>query len=216
MASTTQQHSSSRFSTFKIFRLAGSKPPPPPPKDAIYLYPSTNNPSLVSLSNKSVHSSSSPKQTNPSGPLSIRSPSPTPSRVLQSSSPQQLHPPPPVYQQHQSPPASTSSSATLSPDLGSSSSSKRSFFRKMSGLRKRSASKSSHMTTTEDATDDESISRPWNFQVSPPFHLSLLPMVLTPNFFFLFISVIFFSLPRAWNVRLPIPTHPDTHTFARI
>lgn len=177
MASTTQQHSSSRFSTFKIFRLAGSKPPPPPPKDAIYLYPSANNPSLVSLSNKSVHSSSSPKQTHPSGPLSIRSPSPTPSRALQTSSPQQLHPPPPVYQQHQSPPASSSSSATLSPDL-SSGSSKRGFFRKMSGLRKRSASKSSHMTTTEDATDDESISRPWNFQVSP-FHLSHSPMILT-------------------------------------
>jgi len=210
MASTTQQHSSSRFSTFKIFRLAGSKPPPPPPKDAIYLYPSTNNPSLVSLSNKSVHSSSSPKQTNPSGPLSIRSPSPTPSRVLQSSSPQQLHPPPPpVYQQHQSPPASTSSSATLSPDLGSSSS-KRSFFRKMSGLRKRSASKSSHMTTTEDATDDESISRPWNFQVSPPFHLSLLPMALTPNFFF-FISVISFPCHARGMFVYPYP-HILTHT----
>ena len=208
MASTTQQHSSSRFSTLKLFRLAGSKPPPPPPKDAVYLYPSAKNPSLVSLSNQSVHPSSSPKQTNPAGPLSIRSPSPTPSRVLQSSSPQQLYPLPPVYQQHQSPPTST-----LSPDL-SSGSSKKSFFRKMSGFRKRSASKSPQMTSPEDATDDESISLPWNFQVSLPFHLSLLRVALTRIFFSTLISVIGLPLPRAWDVHISIHTHPYTHARA--
>lgn len=166
MASTTQ-HSSSRFSTLKIFRLASSKPPPPPPKDAVYLYPSANNPSLLSLSNQSVATTASPKQTNPSGASSIRSPSPTPSRVLQSCSPQQIHPPPPGYQQHQSPSASMSSS-TLSPDSGSGSG-KRSFIRKLSNIGRRSTSKSSRVASTEDASDDEAISRPWNFQVSPRF-----------------------------------------------
>jgi hypothetical protein len=164
MASTTQ-HPSSRFSTLKIFRLASSKPPPPPPKDAVYLYPSANNPSLLSLSNQSLATTASPRQTNPTGASSIRSPSPSPSRVLQSSSPQQVHPPPPGY--HQSPSASMSSS-TLSPDSGSGSS-KRSFIRKLSNIGRRSASKSSRVASSEDASDDESISRPWNFQVSHHF-----------------------------------------------
>jgi hypothetical protein len=121
-----------------------------------------------------------------------------------------------VYQQYQSPPASTSSSATLSPDL-SSGSSKKSFFRKVSGFRNRSASKSSRTTSTEDATDDESISLPWNFQVSIPFHLSLLRMALTLHVFF-FSSHLrhFFSLSRAWNVHLSIPAHPYTHTLPGI
>ena len=166
MASTTQ-HSSSRFSTLKIFRLAGSKPPPPPPKDAIYLYASANNQSLLSLSNQSVAPTASPKQTNPTGPPSIRAPSPTPSRVLQSSSPQLHHPPPPGYHQHQSSAASMSST-TLSPDSGPGNS-KRSFIRKLSNIGRRSAPKSSPVANPEDASDDESISRPWNFQVSPHF-----------------------------------------------
>jgi hypothetical protein len=209
MASTTQ-HSSSRFSTLKIFRLAGSKPPPPPPKDAVYLYPSANNPSLLSLSNQSVAPTASPKQTNPSGPLSIRSPSPTPSRVLQSSSPLQKHPPPSGYHQHQSP---SMSSSTLSPDSGSGSS-KRGFLRKLSNIGRRSESKSSRMSSTEDASDDESISRPWNFQVSPPFSHHIHAWTLT-----FFPSCHFLSIPPSWNVRLPttrtriyyVHTHTPVH-----
>jgi hypothetical protein len=188
MASTTQ-HSSSRFSTLKIFRLASSKPPPPPPKDAVYLYASANNQSLLSLSNQSVRPTTpSPKQTNSNGPLSIRSPSPTPSRVLQPSSPQQQHPSAPGYHQHQSPSTSMSSS-TLSPDHGSGSS-KRSFIRKLSNIGRRSASKSSRVASTEEASDDESISRPWNFQVSPHFSPSLL-YAWALTFFFLVFSFLF-------------------------
>ncbi len=156
MASTSTKQSS-RFSTLKVFKFTSSKPPPPPPKDAHYLYASSSrNPSVVSFSNQSVLSPDSDPQ--PSACKSIRSPSPAPSRIFQS----QLHP-----EQHQSqqspPPSILTSSRTLDP---SSASSKKSFFRKVSSFRKRSASKNSRVTNLDDATDDESISHPWNVQVS--------------------------------------------------
>ncbi|KAF8259328.1 hypothetical protein EI94DRAFT_1751867 [Lactarius quietus] len=76
-----------------------------------------------------------------------------PPRVLQ----QPLH-----LQPQQSPPQSIiNSSRSLAPSPASS---KKSFFRKVSSLRKRSASKSSRVTSVDDATDDESISLPWNVQ----------------------------------------------------
>jgi hypothetical protein len=175
-SSTKQQ--SSLFSSFKVFKFTGSKPPRPPPKDPNYLYSASCNPSLASVSNHSLYSqpplpsssssapSRSPKgKTKANGALSIRSASPTPSRVLQSS--------PPYHAQQQQPPSSLSVSSTLMPD-SSSGSGKVGFFRKISTLGKRSASKSPRVTTTGDGTDNESISRPWNVQVSP--HLSsLLP-----------------------------------------
>jgi hypothetical protein len=172
-SSPSTKQSSSRFSTFKVFRFTGSKPPRPPPKDPNYLYPASNNPSLVSLSNQSLYSqpplpastSTAPSQcsrnkTNGNGALSIRSPSPTPSRILQSS--------PQCQQQQQQPLPSMSSSSTLAPDSGSSNG-RRGFFRKMSTIGKRSASRPSRANTVDDATDDESISRPYNVQVSPLF-----------------------------------------------
>jgi hypothetical protein len=88
----------------------------------------------------------------------------------------------------------------------------------MSGLRKRSASKSSHMTTTEDATDDESISRPWNFQVSP-FHLSHSPMVLTQNFLPSSPLFLFLAAPvecSFTHTRTSLHTHAHTRTRADI
>jgi hypothetical protein len=187
-SSPSTKQSSSRFSTFKVFRFTGSKPPRPPPKDPNYLYPASNNPSLVSVSNQSLYSqpplpastSSAPSQStrnkaNGNGALSIRSPSPTPSRILQSSPQcQQQHPPPP----------SMSTSSTLVPD-SSLSGGKRGFFRKMSTIGKRSAPKPSRANTVDDVTDDESISRPWNVQVSPLLSL-LLPDPDPILFFFFF------------------------------
>ena len=196
-SSPSTKQSSSRFSTFKVFRFTGSKPPRPPPKDPNYLYPASNNPSLVSLSNQSLYSqpplpastSTAPSQfsrnkTNGNGALSIRSPSPTPSRILQSSSQCQQQQPPPL--------PSMSSSSTLAPDSGSSNG-KRGFFRKMSTIGKRSASKPSRADTVDDVSDVESISRPYNVQVSPL--LSALLPDLDP------ISSSFFFPPRPRNVR---------------
>ena len=167
-SSTKQQ--SSRFSSFKVFKFTGSKPPRPPPKDPSYLYSASSNPSLASFSNHSLYSqpplpsssssapSPTPKdKTKENGALSIRSASPTPSRVLQSS---------PQYCPRQQPPTSLSSSSTLMPD-SSSGSGKVGFFRKISTLGKRSASRIPRVTTTDDRVDEDSISRPWNVQVSP-------------------------------------------------
>ena len=188
-SSPSTKQSSSRFSTFKVFRFTGSKPPRPPPKDPNYLYPASNNPSLVSLSNQSLYSqpplpastSTAPSQfsrnkTNGNGALSIRSPSPTPSRILQSSSQCQQQQPPPL--------PSMSSSSTLAPDSGSSNG-KRGFFRKMSTIGKRSASKPSRADTVDDVSDVESISRPYNVQVSPLLS-ALLPDLdlISSSFFF--------------------------------
>jgi len=197
-SSTKQQ--SSLFSSFKVFKFTGSKPPRPPPKDPNYLYSASCNPSLASVSNHSLYSqpplpsssSSAPSQspkdrTKANGALSIRSASPTPSRLLQSSAP--YHP------LQQQPPSSLSVSSTLMPD-SSSSSGKMSFFRKMSTLGKRSSSKSPRVTTTDDGANNESISRPWNVQVSPL--LSPLLPGLDLNFFQTNIS--FFSWPRPRNV----------------
>ncbi|KAH9054893.1 hypothetical protein EDB87DRAFT_1407777 [Lactarius vividus] len=154
MASTDTKKSS-RFSTFKVFGFTSSKPPPPPPKDAHYLYASSSrNPSVASFSNQSVLSPDSDPQ--PSACKSIRSPSPAPSRMLQPQFQPEQH------RSQQSPPPSI---LTLSRTLDSSpSSSKKGFFRKVSSFRKRSASKSSRVTNVDDATDDESISLPWNVQ----------------------------------------------------
>lgn len=164
MASTNTKNTS-RFSTFKIFNFTSSKPPPLPPKDAHYLYASSSrNPSVVSFSNQSALSPDSDPQhpAYKSNPCSIRCPSPSPSRILQPALHPQCH-----SEQHQSPPPSLfSSSRTLDP---SSAGSKKSFFRKVSNLRKRSASKSSRVTNVDDATDDESISLPYNVQVSLSF-----------------------------------------------
>jgi hypothetical protein len=196
-SSTKQQ--SSRFSSFKVFKFTSSKPPRPPPKDPSYLYSASCNPSLASVSNHSIYSqpplpsssssapSRSPKdKTKANGALSIRSASPTPSRILQSS---------PHCPQQQQPPSSLSASSTLMPD-SSSGGGKMGFFRKMSTLGKRSASKSPRVTTTDDGADSESISRPWNVQVSPLLS-SLLPG-LGLNFFY---NLCFF-LSRPRNVRL--------------
>ncbi|KAH9017372.1 hypothetical protein EDB85DRAFT_669366 [Lactarius pseudohatsudake] len=167
MASTDTKKSS-RFSTFKVFGFASPKPPPLPPKDAHYLYASSSrNPSVASFSNQSVLSPDSDPQ--PSACKSIRSPSPAPSRMLQP----QLQPEP--HQSQQSPPPSIltlSRTRTLDPP---SSSSKKGFFRKVSSFRKRSASKSSRVTNIDDATDDESISLPWNVQVTPHSHRRSFP-----------------------------------------
>jgi hypothetical protein len=161
MASTNTKHTS-RFSTFKIFNFTSSKPPPLPPKDAHYLYASSSrNPSVVSFSNQSTLSPDSDPQPSAykSNPCSIRCPSPSPSRILQ-------HPQCNSEQQQSPPPSIFSSSRTLDP---SSAGSKKSFFRKVSSLRKRSASKNSRVTNVDDATDDESISLPYNVQVSRSF-----------------------------------------------
>ena len=174
-SSNTKQ--TSRFSTLKIFNFTSSKPPPPPPKDAHYLYASSSrNPSVVSFSNQSTLSpDSESQQPSPykSNACSVRSPSPAPSRILQPT----LHPQCHSEQQQQlsqksPPPSIANSSRTLDP---SSAGSKKSFFRKVSSLRKRSASKCSRVTVTnvDDATDDESISLPWNVQVSVPLLSSL-------------------------------------------
>jgi hypothetical protein len=142
MASTSTNTKHSRFSTFKVFKFSGSKPPPPPPKDTNYIYSTSVNPSLVSFNSpQSAHGKPSTCST-----LSVRSPCPALSRAIQ-----------------QSPPASVSMSAPSSDQNPSPG--KRGFFRKISGLRKRSASKSSRVTNPDDTTDDEAISRPWNFQV---------------------------------------------------
>jgi len=163
-SSSSMKQQSSRFSSFKVFKFTSSKPPCPPPKNPNYLY-SIFEQSLASVSNHSLYSqpplpsssscapSRSPKdKSKANGALSIRSASPTPSRLLQFSS---QHCP-----QAQQPLPSMSSSSTLIPD-SSSSSGKRGFFRKMSTLCKRSASKSPRVTTEEGAVN-ESISRPWN------------------------------------------------------
>ena len=170
MASTNPKKTS-RFSTLKVFNFSSSKPPPLPPKDAHYLYASSSrNPSVVSFSNQSTLSPDSDPQpsaykSNGCAAMSIRSPSPTPSRILQPTPHPQLQ-----LEQHRSrhspPPSLVTSSRTSEP---SSASSKKSFFRKVSSLRKRSASKSSRVTNADDATDDESISHPWNVQVSVYF-----------------------------------------------
>jgi hypothetical protein len=143
MASTSKH---SRFSTFKVFKFTGSKPPPPPPKDVNYVYSSSSlNHSLLSFSSPhSVHG-----KTTASSSLSVRTPSPSPSRAIQPS------------------PCDSASVSTLSPDQCPNKG-KGGFFRKISGLRKRSASKNSLVTNPDDTTDDESISLPWNFQVSSP------------------------------------------------
>src|SRR6266404_8343084 len=170
-SSKTKQ--SSRFSTFKIFKFSSSKPPPPPPKDAHYLYASSSrNPSVVSFSNQSVLPSDSDPQSstcrsNGCAAVSVRTPSPAPSRMLHptSRSQSQLE----RFQPQQSPPSSILTSAQT-PDPPSLSS-KKSIFRKVSTFRKRSTSKSSPVASLDDATDDESISPPWNFQVSVSFTL---------------------------------------------
>jgi hypothetical protein len=195
-SSTKQQ--SSLFSSFKVFKFTSSKPPRPPPKDPGYIYSASCNPSLVSVSNHSLYSqpplpsssssTRSPKgKTKANGAVSIRSASPTPSRTLQSS--------PQHCPQQRQPPSSLSASSTLMPEssLGSG---KVGFFRKISTLGKRSASKSPRVTTTDDVGDAESISRPWNVQVSPLLS-SLLP-VLGLNF----LKPSIFSLSRPRNVRL--------------
>jgi hypothetical protein len=202
-SSPSTKQSSSRFSTFKVFRFTGSKPPRPPPKDPNYLYPASNNPSLVSLSNQSLYSqpplpastSTAPSQfsrnkTNGNGALSIRSPSPTPSRILQSSSQCQQQQPPPL--------PSMSSSSTLAPDSGSSNG-KRGFFRKMSTIGKRSASKPSRADTVDDVSDVESISRPYNVQVSP------LLSALLPDLDLISSSFFFFRRARAMSVETRTP-----------
>lgn len=199
-SSTKQQ--SSLFSSFKVFKFTGSKPPRPPPKDPNYLYSASCNPSLASVSNHSLYSqpplpsssSSAPSPTprdrsKANGALSIRSASPTPSRALQSS--------PQHRPQQKQPPPSLSASSTLMPDSGSGSG-KVGFFRKISTLGKRSASKSPRVTTTDDGTDNESISRPWNVQVSSIFSSLLLGLGL--NFFLKTMPFFFLSRPR--NVRL--------------
>lgn len=168
--SSTNTKQSSRFSTLKIFNFTSSKPPRPPPKDAHYLYASSStNPSVVSFSNQSTLSPDSDPQRPPykSTASSLRCPSPAPSRVLQQTPHPQCH----SEQLHsqQSPPSSiltSSRSRSLDPV---SATSKKGFFRKVTSLRKRSASKSSRVTSVEDVTDDESISLPWNVQVSLSF-----------------------------------------------
>ncbi|KAH9027536.1 hypothetical protein EDB83DRAFT_1919118 [Lactarius deliciosus] len=166
MASTDAKKSS-RFSTFKVFGFTSSKPPPPPPKDAHYLYASSSrNPSVASFSNQSVLSPDSDPQFSTC--KSIRSPSPAPSRMLQP----QLQPE--QHQSQQSPPASILT-LSRSRDPSSSTSSKKGFFRKVSSFRKRSASKNSRVTNIDDATDDESISLPWNVQVTPHPHRRSFP-----------------------------------------
>jgi hypothetical protein len=177
-SSTKQQ--SSLFSSFKVFKFTSSKPPRPPPKDPNYLYSVSNNPSLASISNHSLYSQpplpssssaparSSKEKTKPNGALSIRSASPTPSRLLQSS--------PQRCPQPQQPPSSLSASSTLMPD-SSSGNGKRGFFRKMSTLGKRSASKSRRVIPADDVAVDESISRPWNVQVSRLFSAHFSPVL---------------------------------------
>jgi hypothetical protein len=183
MASTSKH---SRFSTFKVFKFTGSKPPPPPPKDANYVYSSSSlNHSLLSFSSPhSVHG-----KTTASSSLSVRTPSPSPSRAIQPS------------------PCDSASVSTLSPDQCPNKG-KGGFFRKISGLRKRSASKNSRVANPDDTTDDEDISPPWNFQVSSP--RPVLGMALkSPSFLLFFFYYLLHALAR--NVR----QHNRTHTHIR-
>lgn len=172
MASTsTSAKPTSRFSSFKVFKFAGSSskaPPPPPPKDANYLYSATN-PSVLSFSNQSLsldaaYASQPQTPLSPSMPPapqpSVRSPSPAPSRATQSNGP------------------SSSSSSTLSPDPSSAAAAAgfRKGFMKVASLGKRTFTpKSPRFPPADDLAppeprDDESISLPWGFQVraSPP------------------------------------------------
>ena len=149
MASTSSKPGS-RFSTFKVFNFGGSRPPAPPPKDSNYLYSATNQ-SVLSFSNQSLSATSfsqppTPYSTKYQPSVTGRSPSPAPSRATQSHS----------------------SSASLSPDVAGI----RKGFMKMASLGKRTFStKSSRAAPVNDTPpqefrDDESISTPWNFQVS--------------------------------------------------
>ncbi|KAI0311670.1 hypothetical protein OF83DRAFT_1068415 [Amylostereum chailletii] len=136
----------SRFSTFKVFKFAGSKAPPPPPKDTNYLY-SASNPSVLSFSNQSLSIDSYSQPTTPHSthlppPFDIRSPSPAPSRATQSQSPALL-------------------SSGLSPETAGF---RKNIF-KFASLGKRSRSRS-RPPPAEETADDESISLPWGFQVS--------------------------------------------------
>ncbi|KAA1474191.1 hypothetical protein DENSPDRAFT_781088 [Dentipellis sp. KUC8613] len=151
MASTSSK-SSSRFSSFKVFKFAGSsKPPAPPPKDPNYLYSGTN-PSVLSFSNQSLsidsfsqpptpHSTQYPQSQYPPA----RCPSPAPSRATQS----------------------PGSSASLTPESAGF----KKGIMKMASFGKRTfTQKSPRVGPLEDiqpvdVRDDESISLPWNFQV---------------------------------------------------
>ncbi|KAI9454080.1 hypothetical protein F5148DRAFT_447587 [Russula earlei] len=163
----------SLFSTLKVFRFTSSRPPPPPPKDPNYLYSQSNNPSVASLSqNQSRPPSNSPKaaslspkyNANGNGARSVRSLSPTPTRAAQfpQQLQQQLLQPQPHLLEPSPPAYSSASTSSQDPNSGAG---KRGFFRKVSSLRKRSTSKNLRPTTAvEEPTNDESISRPWNFQ----------------------------------------------------
>jgi hypothetical protein len=105
-------------------------------------------------SSSSSAPSRSPKdRTKANGALSIRSASPMPGCLLQSS--------PQCCPQPQKPPPFLSVSSTLMPD-SSSGSDKKGFFRKLPTLGKRSAptGKSPRVTTTDDGAVGETISRP--------------------------------------------------------
>ena len=147
----------SRFSSLKVFKIASSAPkaPQPPPKDPYYL----SNPSLASLSLT---------QDLPSNPItpvssryaaSARSPSPSPSYSTSHYAPSTTALSP-----------SAASSATLSPD---SASSRRGLFKLPSFTRRPKTPKSSRSDTSDSAgVQDDSISLPWNFQVSATIRFS--------------------------------------------
>ena len=139
---------SSRFSTLKVFKFAGSKPPPLPPKDPYRLA----NPSLPSLSQSFQEPSSSQSSTPIYAQYATapRSPSPSPSYA-----PSRVT---------VSPPTSTFASVE-------SSGSRKTLFKLPSFSRRPktpriSDSDGSSMVPPPEPVDDASISLPWNFQVS--------------------------------------------------
>lgn len=154
MASNAPTKPSSRFSTLKVFKFAGaaaSKPPPLPPKDPYYL--KNTNPSLTSLSPDSL--------SLPGTPLSPQyarrgSPNPSSSNMSLISSAASMSPP--LVQDQ---PASVSHPKKDTNAKG--------FFKFAKRSPRPPTASSSELSQSPPATDDEGISLPWNFQVSPFF-----------------------------------------------
>jgi hypothetical protein len=170
---SSSSRQNSRFSSLKVFKFGGGpqKPPPPPPKDPYYLA----NHSLASL-HQTLSPELSPLYTagaatpsytmpTPAGyASSARSPSPTSSYQI------------PNYAPSYAASRCTlgpSTASLVSPDPSEPSSSRKGFF-KFGSLGKRpktpksaSSVSSAHPTDLpSEPTEDPSISRPWNFQVS--------------------------------------------------
>lgn len=157
-ASSTSKPSS-RFSTLKVFKFAGSKPPPLPPKDP-YFPP---NPSLPSLNQSFSETSTLPATTPIYAQYANvpRSPSPSPSYA--------------TSRVTVSPPTSTFASAE-------SSGSRKTLLKLPSFMRRprtprTSDTDGSSMLHPQELSDDPSISLPWNVQVCKMMHICAIFLI---------------------------------------